>query len=177
MTFVLLAMTLALWSILALGMNADTSIREQRQRESDRILARLREVAPPILERYPVEAAYVYGSVARGTVTPFSDVDIALLLTSSLSPYEQFDLELSIQGEIEAAGDFTSVDVRAINQAPLPVKGRVIQNGALIFERDRARRIAFEVATRKLYFDFAPAARRLRDAFLQRIHKEGLLHD
>ena len=42
-------------------------------------------------------------------MTLFSDVDIALLLGTSLSSYEQLDLELRIQGEIEAAGDFTSI--------------------------------------------------------------------
>ena len=67
------------------------------------------------------------------------------------------------------------VDVRAINDAPLTVRGRIVQEGILLYERDRARRVAFEVTTRKQYFDFAPTARRLRDAFLQHVHKEGLL--
>jgi predicted nucleotidyltransferase len=153
-----------------------STIRAQRQRESSRIVARLRRALPSTLARYPVDAAYVYGSVARGTMTPFSDVDIALLLTTHLPPYERLRLELTIQGEIEAACGFSPVDVRAINQAPLLVQGRIVQEGILVYDRDRARRIAFEVATRKRYFDFAPVARRLRDAFLQQVHREGLLH-
>lgn len=157
-------------------MDAQSMVKAQRQQEAGRILARLGEVLPYILARYPVDVAYVYGSVALGVVTPFSDVDIALLLNASLSPYERLKMELIIQGDIEAACGFSPVDVRAINEAPLTVRGRIVQQGVLLYERDRARRIAFEVATRKRYFDFASAAHRLRDAFLQRVHREGLLY-
>jgi hypothetical protein len=122
-----------------------------------------------------VDVAYVYGSVARGTVLPFSDIDVALLLTTPLPPYEQLQLELALQAEIEDASGLSPVDVRVINQAPLLVRGRIVQQGILLYERDRTRRVAFEVATRKRYFDFTPVAERLRDAFLARVHKDGLL--
>jgi predicted nucleotidyltransferase len=152
------------------------TIKAQRQQEAGRILARLNEMLPPILAQYPVDAAYVYGSVARGTVTPFSDVDIALLLTQSLSAYDRLQLELTIQGEVEATCGLPPADVRAINQAPLLVQGRIVQEGILLYELDRVRRVAFEVETRKRYFDFVPVARRLQKAFLQRVHRKGLLH-
>lgn len=130
------------------------------------MLARLRQTLPSVLAGYSVEAAYVYGSVARGTMTSFSDVDIALVLKESLPSYGRLMLELAIQGAIEEAMGFSPVDVRTINEAPLTVRGRIVQEGILLYERERARRIAFEVETRKRYFDFAPVARHLRDAFL-----------
>jgi predicted nucleotidyltransferase len=157
-------------------MNAQGKVKVQRRQEANRIITRLGKVLPSILARYPVDAAYVYGSVARGTMTPLSDVDIALLLTAPLLPYERLKTELAIQGDIEAACDLSPVDVRAINEAPLVVQGRIVQQGILLYERDRGHRIAFEVATRKRYFDFAPEAHRLRDTFLQRVHREGLLY-
>jgi hypothetical protein len=58
----------------------------------------------------------------------------------------------------------------------LLVQGKVVQEGLLVYEGDRSRRVAFEVETRKRYFDFAPAARRLRTAFLDKVHREGLLY-
>ena len=88
-----------------------------------------------------------------GTVTPFRDVDIALLLTQPLSTY-RLQLELTIQGEVEATCDLPPADVRAINQAPLLVQGQIVQEGMLLYELDRVRRVAFEVETRKRYFDF-----------------------
>lgn len=157
-------------------MNPANFIQEQRQQRSNRILTRLREALPAVLSKHPVEAAYVFGSVARGVATPLSDVDIALLLTNSLPAYERLNLELAIQGAVENLAGLDTVDVRSLNDAPLLVKGRIVQQGVLIFERDRASRVAFEVATRKRYFDFAPIAHRLQDAFLEHVHREGILH-
>jgi predicted nucleotidyltransferase len=132
------------------------------------------------LAQYPVAAAYVYGSVARGTATPLSDVDIALLLADDLPPYDRLQLELTIQGDVETACNLSPVDVRAINDAPLMARGRVVQEGKLFYERPSEQahrcRVQFEVMTRKLYFDFAPVARRLQKAFLKRVHEDGILY-
>lgn len=155
-------------------MGTHSEVKTQREQQAARLLAQLQQTLPSVLTEYPVDAAYVYGSVAHGTVTPFSDVDIALVLSEPLPPYERLMLEFSIQAAIEEASDLTAVDVRAINEAPLLVRGKVIQQGILLYQRDRARRVAFEVQTRKRYFDFAPVARRLCIAFLNKVHREGL---
>lgn len=156
-----------------MGTPSDAQMRQQKAKQ---ILARLKDVLPSVLAEYPVDVAYVYGSVARGAVTPFSDVDIALVLSESPSPYPRLMLELEVQAALEDASGLKRVDVRAINEAPLLVRGRIVQQGVLLYERDRTQRVAFEVQTRKRFFDFAPVARRLRDAFLDKIHREGLLH-
>lgn len=164
-------------------METQEAIKAQRQAQAAAMMERLQDTLPPILDAYPVAAAYVYGSVARGTMTPFSDVDIALLLETPAdaphssppsSGYGQLMLELTIQGEVEDALKFSPVDVRSINTAPLLVQGRIIQNGIRIYEKHHAQRVAFEVATRKRYFDFAPLAKRLQTAFLKHIHEKGL---
>ena len=154
----------------------DTHEVEARRREAAQILDRLREVVPAVLAQYPVEVAYAYGSVARGTITPFSDVDVALVLSEKLPPYERMMLEFEIEAAIEDASGLTGLDVRAINEAPLMVRGKVVQEGIRLYELHRARRVAFEVQTRKRYFDFAPVARRLQSAFLDKVRREGLLY-
>jgi len=164
-------------SILSFKMSTTKSIKEQRQQHSRHILTLLRKILPTVLSKYPVDAAYVFGSVARGVPTPLSDVDIALLLTNSLPAYERLKLELRVQGAIESEARLGSVDVRSLNDAPLLVRGRILQHGVLVYERNRSSRIAFEVSTRKQYFDFAPIASRLQDAFLEHIHRKGILHD
>ncbi len=156
-------------------MDTQGNVKTQRKHKAAQVLARLRRALPSILPEYPVDAAYVYGSVARGTVTPFSDVDVALVLSESLAPYDCLMLEFTIQAAIEDASGLTDMDVRAINEAPLLVRGKIVQEGKLLYQRDKARRVAFEVQTRKRYFDFAPTARRLSTAFLNKVHKEGLL--
>jgi len=155
-----------------MGVHRDAEVR---RREAALILSRLREAVPSVLSHYPVDAAYVYGSVARGTVMPFSDVDIALVLRESPPAYDRLRLELKIQAAIEDATGLMSIDVWSVNEAPLMVRGTVVQEGLLVYEGDRARRVDFEVQTRKRYFDFAPGARRLSAAFLDNIRREGLL--
>jgi predicted nucleotidyltransferase len=149
-------------------------VQEERQQRAEQIVARLRQELRVLLAPYPVDAAYVYGSVARGTATSLSDVDIALLLESSLSPYDRLQLELAVQGDIATAGGVPSADVRSINEAPLMVQGRIVQQGVLVYERDHKHRVRFEVITRKRYFDFAPVARRLGEAFLKHIREGGM---
>ena len=138
------------------------------------MMARLREVVPGVLVGYPVDAAYVYGSVARGTVMPFSDVDLALLLSETPPPYDRMMLEFDVEAAIEDASGLKNLDVRAINEAPLLVQGTIVQEGVLLYEGDHGRRVAFEVQTRMRYFDFEPMARQLAVAFLDKIHREGL---
>jgi uncharacterized protein len=147
-----------------------------RRQGAEALLARVRAVLPCVLEGRPVVAAYVYGSVAAGTMTPRSDLDVALVLGTTLDPYERLLLELAIQAEVEDALQAVPVDVRAIDEAPLMVRGKIVQTGVLVYERDRRARVAFEVETRKRYFDFAPSARRLRAAFLQHVREKGLSH-
>jgi len=140
------------------------------------ILDQLREALPAVLSGYEVIAAYAYGSVVRERLTPFSDIDVALVLRESRSSYDRLMLELSVQEALEAATGLSPFDVRVINEAPLDVRGRIVQEGILLYERDRHDRVSFEVRVRKLYFDFAPAAYALREAFLQRVEERGLLH-
>ena len=151
-------------------------ITEERRQKAEQVISLLEQRLPALLAQYPVDAAYVYGSVARGTATLLSDIDIALLLKKAISPYDRLKLELTIQDDIETTCGLSSADVRSINDAPLMVQGRIVQEGRLVYERDHVRRINFEVMTRKRYFDFAPVARRLQKAFLDRVHKDGILY-
>lgn len=99
------------------------------------LLRCLRAEMPSILAKYPVLLAYLYGSVAEGSSTPTSDVDIGLVFepTARLSPYEQMDQELRIAAEIEDRLAINEADVRRIDDAPLPVQGKVVTEGILLY--------------------------------------------
>lgn len=151
----------------------DSPIQKRRE-EAGTIIAQLQNCAPIVLARYPVSIAYLYGSVARGTPLLTSDIDIALILSKTLTPYEQLQLELQIQAALETACGLDNLDVRGINQAPLLAQGTVVQEGILIFCRDNEQRLAFEVLTRKKYFDYLPKAQQMQQAFLEHIRGKGL---
>ena len=131
-----------------------TEIQLERQRRADDITAQLKTCAAEVLAKFPVEIAYLHGSVARGRPLPTSDVDVAVLLTELPPPYDRLRLEFEIQAALEDACGLSNLDVRAINEAPLMVQGNVVQEGILLYNHDKDRRVAFEVLIRKRYFDF-----------------------
>lgn len=156
-------------------MDTPTEIQLERQRRAKDITVRLKACAAEVLAKFPVEIAYLHGSMARGCPLPTSDVDVAVLLTELPPPYDRLRLEFDIQAALEDACSLSNLDVRAINEAPLMVQGHILQEGILLYNRDKDRRVAFEVLTRKRYFDFQPTARRLQQAYFNRIRREGLL--
>ncbi|MCA9936896.1 MAG: nucleotidyltransferase domain-containing protein [Anaerolineales bacterium] len=145
------------------------------QQLANQIIANLQANAPGILAQYPVALAYLHGSVARCTSRPASDIDIALLLRdTALSAYEQMKLTIAIEIALETQCGLANLDVRAINSAPILVQGRIVQEGIRLYERDKNERIAFEVLTRKKYFDYLPTAEWMQQAMFDSVRRKGL---
>jgi uncharacterized protein len=154
------------------NMDAKLARRTIRKAQADEMLAAIQSAISVVLPSHPIVAAYVYGSVIRGTPLPQSDIDIAVLLSEQLTGYTRLQLELAIQADLEDVCTLASIDVRALNDAPLLVQGRIIQEGVLIYEKDRAARVAYEVMTRKKYFDYLPLARRVEAAAWKRLKEK-----
>jgi predicted nucleotidyltransferase len=105
---------------------------------------------------------YLYGSVARGTAGPQSDIDIGVLFsrrppaTLDSQPYEvEADLERLLG---------RAVQVVELNRAPVDLRARVLREGRLLVDLDRSARIRFEVQTRNEAFDLEPILTRYRAA-------------
>lgn len=110
----------------------------------------------------PLVAAYLFGSRARGTASDRSDVDIAVLYTEAPVPGLEglgFDLEADLE---RALGQ--PVQIVVLNTAPVDLVHRVLRDGHLLLDRDRSRRIRFEVKARNEYFDLQPVLARYRAA-------------
>lgn len=131
---------------------------------------------PAILHGRPVMLAYLFGSAAEGTTLPSSDVDMALILEPnySLSAYDRMKMEFNIAADVEARCKIKEADVRSIDFAPLTAKGMILTEGILLYSRDEEFRVDYEVYTRKIYFDFLPVVRMMRDAFFRQLKEEGL---
>ena len=140
------------------------------------LLIRLQTETPGILVDRPVMIAYLFGSLAVGSMLPTSDVDIGLVLAPNddLSAYERMKLEFDIAAEVERRCDVREADIRSIDNAPMTVQGMVVSEGILLFSRDEEFRVEYEVRTRKLYFDFLPVVEMMRTAFFEQLEKEGL---
>jgi predicted nucleotidyltransferase len=125
----------------------------------DRVAAVL-SVAPD------VAAAYVFGSVAGGTARAGSDIDIAVLFTTTPPPTLE-SARFTLAGELEHALGIP-VDLIVLNDAPVDLRIRVLRHGHLVVERDASARIAFEVRTRNEAFDMEPVLARYRAAQVSR---------
>jgi uncharacterized protein len=113
-----------------------------------------------------VVAVYLYGSVARGTAGPASDVDLGVLL-SSRPPATLEGRMLDYEGTLTTALD-RPVQVVILNDAPADLVHRVMRDGRVVLERDRSARIRFEVRARNEYFDLRPILQRYRTAALRK---------
>lgn len=138
------------------------------------LVAELQQVLPRLLDGGPVALAYLYGSVATGLASPFSDLDLALVADEGLSPLERLKLILGLQLDLSECCDIPKVDVRIINDAPLVFRGRVVTDGIAVYVRDERERVEFEVTTRLRYFDYLPVHRRLQEAFFADLRERGL---
>ena len=107
-----------------------------------------------------VVAAYLFGSQARGTAGPRSDVDLGVLFREPPpAGLESFRLESELELALRRP-----VQVVILNRAPADLVHRVLRDGQILLDRDRSARIRFEVRSRNEYFDLEPVRQRYRRA-------------
>jgi len=119
-----------------------------------------------------VVAAYLFGSRATGKARPQSDVDMAVLLSEE-DGLARFDRRLRLIDEVSdiCGGE---ADVIVLNDAPPLLQYQVLKHGRLLFERDRAARVEFEVRAGEVYADLKPMRRFFQRALFQEIKGVGL---
>ena len=105
-------------------------------------------------------AAYLFGSTARGTEGPRSDVDVAVLYRTAPAPTLE-GLPLDLEGRIERTVG-RPAQVIVLNTAPVDLVHRVLRDGVLVLDRDPSARIRFEVRARNEFFDLQPILARYR---------------
>jgi predicted nucleotidyltransferase len=107
-----------------------------------------------------LSAAYLFGSVARGTAGAHSDVDLGVLFKRTPEAGLHglgFDIAYQLELSLKRA-----VDVVVLNRASADLVHRVLRDGVLLLESDRRARVDFEVRARAQYFDLAPLRQRYR---------------
>ena len=113
-----------------------------------------------------VVAGYLFGSVARGTASAGSDVDLGLLLAAAPARTLEGRM-LDYEAELERALG-QPVQVVILNDAPPDLAHRVLRDGRLLLDRDRSARLRWEVRARNLFFDMQPVVTRYRRRALER---------
>ena len=112
--------------------------------EKEKIIELLRGY---LLKREEVVFAYLHGSFLEEG--PFRDIDIAVYVKGSVSPFYEEELEDELSRLIGLP-----VDVRILNSAPVTFRFRAI-GGLLLFSRDEKARCDFEERTMREYHDYS----------------------
>ena len=107
-----------------------------------------------IFQEHHVVLAYVFGSVARGTECPLSDIDIAVLFDERVPTELQSEREFSLAKSISQVLKRERVDVINLGRIRSPVlKHRAVFFGNLIFVVDDRLRVRFEKRVLEAYED------------------------
>jgi predicted nucleotidyltransferase len=118
-------------------------------------------VGPVLAADERVRFAYVFGSVAAGTATERSDVDLGV----SLRPRGSLLDDARLHDALVAALSREDVDLVVLEDAPLWLRYRVV-GGRPVFSRDDVARVRHRAATELAYLDFKP----YRDTYLAAVH-------
>jgi len=114
------------------------------------ILAEVKRVSS---ENREIALTYVYGSFVGEAA--FRDLDLAVVLATSMPPYEEGKLCGVLAREIEGRiKPRIEVDIRAINSAPPHFQFEVIRSGRLVFARNEHERVQFEEEVLTNYLDY-----------------------
>ena len=105
--------------------------------------------------------AYLFGSQATGRAHRLSDVDIAVYLDDSISPESYLDRRLSLAEALSTRARAGDVEVVVLNDAPLPLAGRIVRDRTVLYSRDEPARVRYESLTLRMFFDFEIHARPL----------------
>lgn len=126
----------------------------------------LTEVLRDVCARFPaVRAAFLFGSHARGTARPDSDVDVGLVVNADA--WEASDT-LAV---VNAAGDagIEWMDAVVLNDAPLVVQFEAVSPNRCIYSRDGFCVGSFVSRVVHMYWDFEPYLRLQREGMKRRL--------
>ena len=96
--------------------------------------------------------AYLFGGLARGKPLPLSDVDIAVYLRETVDSFEK---KLEILGKLTDLLETDEIDLVMLNEAPLTLRMKVLENKRIIVDNDPFLRHEYESLTMREYFDFS----------------------
>jgi predicted nucleotidyltransferase len=93
--------------------------------------------------------AYLFGGLLREKPSPLSDVDVAVYLHSP----EKLDF-LQLFHDITSVLGTEELDLVILNDAPVSIAGRVLQNRKILVDKKPFVRHKYESLTLRKYFDF-----------------------
>lgn len=138
------------------------------------LVTKVRVVAADMFPKRAILAAYAYGSRISGRPLEGSDLDIGYYALGYPSegglPLAE---ELALEADLtDALG--VDVDLRNLAEAPLELRGQVLEDGARIYSGDDVRRVGLERDTLSRYHDYKAEFAEMHEIRLRRVAEKGL---
>lgn len=102
-----------------------------------------------------IQAAFLFGSQAKGRSRKDSDTDIAILLLKMPGPEERVDIKVGLSEKLSKIFG-SEVDVVIVNGAGSLLKYQITRDGKLLYERKEGVSKKFRLNAIKEYFDYLP---------------------
>lgn len=139
--------------------------------ESEQLKSRL---AGLLENRKEIILAYLFGSRARESATPLSDIDLAVMVDDSVSPGEYARYRASLLSELMPILGTDRVDLVLLNEGTPLLNYQVVRDGRLLLERRAGVRADFAYRAISRYLDTIPL-RKVQDEYLRQRIKRGAL--
>jgi predicted nucleotidyltransferase len=112
----------------------------------NKLMQKALSIAQRIRGEKNVLAIYLFGSVAEGSVTPLSDIDIAVVL----SPYDT-QMVYEVMSYCSPI-----IDISIFNDLPPFMKFAVMSKGKLLYVKDQEKLDEMEIMAMKEYHEHVP---------------------
>jgi len=111
-------------------------------------------------KRDEFRVVYLFGSLARGIISNFSDIDIGVLLNEDFVKESAYGYRADLTAELISLLRTDKIDLVVLNHAPPLLAHRVVRDGIVLHCKDESERIAFEVRMLNRFLDTAPLRER-----------------
>ncbi len=124
------------------------------------------EIKKFLEEREDVLFAFIFGSAARGKMHFASDIDIAIFVQNSLDLLEIGGIVAGLEENIEY--DIDLVEINNLPRENPELAMRILDEGILLFCKNRDAYVKFKHETYLFYMDFQPYMELFHKKFLER---------
>lgn len=132
-------------------------------------LEQTKEDIADVLRNHEVVLGYVFGSYARGEITPLSDVDVAVVFGNEVPRDNYFKRELAIAGDLGKLLSVDRVDIVNLKTVLHPLlRQRAGLRGVCILDEDHESRLSLERQMLQEYED----TQRLRNVQSKILHNQ-----
>jgi predicted nucleotidyltransferase len=120
------------------------------QRIPEDIHVRMEHLGDLFMKEPNILFVYLFGGLTKKMANPLSDVDLAVYVKTA----KKLDY-LKLYGKISRILRTEEIDLVILNDTPLSLAGRILQNRKVLVDKAPFLRQTYESLTLRKYFDFA----------------------